>query len=235
MTIALHPTGFDIGEKLERMALGGEARPLGPGRARELWAQVMAGQLALVARHDAAGLRLLAVERSGSRLGVRGLTGQERRVALRSAAGQSLKVIAFELGLSLPAVSQHLARALPKLGMRDRLELAHLLGPESAEPSGPGAFPVPAGLEAHVMGDGADALLILSFALSEPAPPSGLSLAEREVVRLASRGLSNAQIARERTTSVRTVANQLSSVFGKLRIGSRMELVLLSSRARRVA
>ncbi len=42
-------------------------------------------------------------------------------------------------------------------------------------------------------------------------------------------GKSNADIARARDTSTRTVANQLASIYGKLGISSRHELVALTS------
>lgn len=49
--------------------------------------------------------------------------------------------------------------------------------------------------------------------------------AEREVVALTLEGMSNAEIAKERAVSERTVANQLSSVYRKLGVNSRAELV----------
>ena len=63
--------------------------------------------------------------------------------------------------------------------------------------------------------------------LSAPiAPPSTIALtkAEREVAALAVDGLTNAQIAKRRKTSVRTVANQLAVIFRKTGVGSRVEL-----------
>ncbi|MGZ3419666.1 MAG: response regulator transcription factor [Polyangiales bacterium] len=62
--------------------------------------------------------------------------------------------------------------------------------------------------------------------LSLPASDRGADLtrAEREVARAVIAGLSNAEIARERGRSERTVANQIASVFRKLRSASRTEL-----------
>ncbi len=56
---------------------------------------------------------------------------------------------------------------------------------------------------------------------------AGLTDAEREVARLVMEGLSNAEIARRRGTSIRTVANQVASVFAKAGAGSRRELAAL--------
>jgi DNA-binding CsgD family transcriptional regulator len=53
-----------------------------------------------------------------------------------------------------------------------------------------------------------------------------LSDAEKEVAKLLLAGRSNAEIAAARGRSVRTVANQVASIFRKLRVGSRLELAV---------
>jgi DNA-binding CsgD family transcriptional regulator len=69
----------------------------------------------------------------------------------------------------------------------------------------------------------------LIAALGGPAVPCSmpecLTPAEREVVSMVLRGSSNRDIALCRGTSVRTVANQLQSVYARLGVGSRRELV----------
>lgn len=57
-----------------------------------------------------------------------------------------------------------------------------------------------------------------------------LTPAEREVVALVCEGYSNKRIATSRGTSVHTVNNQLASVFEKLGVASRFELVNLATR-----
>ncbi len=49
---------------------------------------------------------------------------------------------------------------------------------------------------------------------------------EVEVLRLAAKGMTNRQIARELVLSVRTVQAHLSNIFGKMGVGSRTEAVL---------
>lgn len=59
------------------------------------------------------------------------------------------------------------------------------------------------------------------------SPPSAgprLTPAERAVMALLLAGKSNAEIAKARKTAVRTVANQVASLFRKFGVGSRAEL-----------
>lgn len=64
---------------------------------------------------------------------------------------------------------------------------------------------------------------VLSVPL-DPELPDNLSRSEREVILLALRGLSNAEIAEKRGAAVQTVANQLRSAFQKMGVNSRGEL-----------
>jgi DNA-binding NarL/FixJ family response regulator len=54
-----------------------------------------------------------------------------------------------------------------------------------------------------------------------------LTKAEREVARLVVVGLSNEAIAQRRKVSLRTIANQVSSIYRKLAVRSRRELSAL--------
>ena len=67
-----------------------------------------------------------------------------------------------------------------------------------------------------------------TFAVVSQAAPSTpgpvLTPAEREVMTLLLAGKSNGEIARQRKTAVRTVANQVASLFRKLGVGSRAAL-----------
>jgi len=85
-------------------------------------------------------------------------------------------------------------------------------------------LPAPRELEAYTVCEDGEEFLVLSYALDEPTPPPGLSDAERSVAMAVVRGLSNEEIARERGTSIRTVANQMHSIFTKLGVASRAEL-----------
>ena len=70
-------------------------------------------------------------------------------------------------------------------------------------------------------------LAVLSHPLDETFPLDGLTEAERQVTADVVEGLSNEQIARRRGTAAGTVAKQVASIFRKLGIGSRRQLVAM--------
>lgn len=71
---------------------------------------------------------------------------------------------------------------------------------------------------------GGQEFAILSLPAECPTFPVELTDAERSVVMLVLGGASNAQVARRRGTSPRTIANQLAGIFEKLGVHSRSEL-----------
>jgi DNA-binding CsgD family transcriptional regulator len=93
-------------------------------------------------------------------------------------------------------------------------------------------IPAPLGLRASRISVAGEDLTVFSFPLAPPALPPGLSAAERAVAMDLLEGKSNGEIAAARCTSVRTVANQISSLFKKLRVHSRSQLVALLARHR---
>jgi DNA-binding CsgD family transcriptional regulator len=83
----------------------------------------------------------------------------------------------------------------------------------------------PADVAALESDDGS--VVVLSFAIDD-GPGTGLSPAESEVAAHILKGRTNAQIAKIRSASERTVANQVANVFRKLGVSSRLELVALA-------
>ena len=102
------------------------------------------------------------------------------------------------------------------------------------DPKKPGEPPpappeeAPKNLRVEYSGDG-QTVAILSFDVDDGDKTTELTSAEREVALLALAGKSNNEIAEARHCSVRTVANQLQSVFRKLGIRSRAELAAKAS------
>lgn len=75
----------------------------------------------------------------------------------------------------------------------------------------------------HVTLDGQE-YLVVGVPLLDDILSESLTAAEREVARLAVRGLTNAAIAKERGTSVPTVVNQLGAIYRKLGVSGRVGL-----------
>lgn len=86
----------------------------------------------------------------------------------------------------------------------------------------------PRGLELSLVWIDGEELAVLSHPLDEPVPLDGLTEAERHVTADVVDGLSNQQIARRRGTATGTVAKQVASIFRKLGVGSRRELVAMT-------
>jgi|SRR5580704_422870 DNA-binding CsgD family transcriptional regulator len=81
----------------------------------------------------------------------------------------------------------------------------------------------PVALRATRVEVGAGTYVLLSFPRSHDLLDA-LTPAERQVALAVLAGLSNAEVARMRGSSPRTVANQLATIFRKLAVRSRAEL-----------
>lgn len=75
------------------------------------------------------------------------------------------------------------------------------------------------------------AVLVLPAARTSSIVDDSLTKAERAVVELVLRGLSNDEVAAMRGCSARTVANHLQAIYGKLKVASRVELAHLVGNA----
>jgi DNA-binding CsgD family transcriptional regulator len=71
---------------------------------------------------------------------------------------------------------------------------------------------------------GDETFVLLSVPLRNERGVEPLTAAEREIAAMVVAGLANAEIAKARSKSVRTIANQVASIFRKLKVGSRVEL-----------
>jgi DNA-binding NarL/FixJ family response regulator len=102
-----------------------------------------------------------------------------------------------------------------------------------ASPDEPWPQPPP-GLELDVLDLDGEEIAVLHFPVGPRADLMGLSGAEADVATAIVNGMSNEEIARVRRTSPRTVAKQVASIFRKLAISSRRELVARVRSERRV-
>lgn len=90
----------------------------------------------------------------------------------------------------------------------------------------------PRGLEVEAFTADGEEFLVFSWE-ARPAPPAELTAAERDVLDRVVRGDSNAAIARARSSSERTVANQVASLLKKTGAASRFDLIRRFAGARR--
>lgn len=182
--------------------------------ALDQWEALISGRWSLVDRFDSDGRRyVVAVKNDPAQPDPRGLTVRERQIAEYVGLGRTSKEIAYTLGLSEAAITNCTARTQVKLGLGSRVELA--------------AFFAPNGIRRKLAERtvGGVRWLFGSHPLADAPVLSRLSQAEREIVGLMIGGSTNADIAERRAASERTVANQVQSVFHKLNVHSRGELV----------
>lgn len=98
--------------------------------ALALWQELIDGRWTLVERFEADGRRLLVARRNAPDVErhVR-LTAREREIAHRVLRGDANKLIAHDLLISEPTVSEHLKHALAKLNLRSVDDLREVLAP----------------------------------------------------------------------------------------------------------
>jgi DNA-binding NarL/FixJ family response regulator len=91
------------------------------------WQDVLSGRFRIVDWYDHQGRRYL-VTRPNPQGGLSPLAPRERRVLALRARGAALKVIAFELGVSMSTAARDLGRAMALLGLESSADLAAVLG-----------------------------------------------------------------------------------------------------------
>jgi DNA-binding CsgD family transcriptional regulator len=100
-----------------------------PETALLLWKGLLDGEWSLIERFERDGRRYyVACENAPDGRGPRSLTKRERQVVELAARGHTNKLAAYTLGLAEASTSLHLTRALKKLGVRTRAELAIIVG-----------------------------------------------------------------------------------------------------------
>lgn len=186
-----------------------------PDEALELWQGLVSGRWSMVDHFDTDGRRYLVAHRNDIAAGdPRGLTPREQEVAELVGIGESGKAISYRLGISEAAVSAAVANAILKLGLGGRAELAAFFAP-----TGPRWRLTRFDLAGEPM------LLARSAGLNRRRLRR-LTEAERHVALDLLSGRTNEAIARERGSSLSTVANQIGSIFDKLGVTSRVELAV---------
>ncbi len=206
-----------------RSTLSDVVRRLDSSRARQarsqwsgepVWPGIISGRWSLVQRVETDGRRfIIAHANAKGVVNPRKLSPQEKEIANWAAAGLMNKEIASAAGCSVSSVEATLARVIKKLGLGSRLEL--VLDYKSASKS----------LAHHIGGLSADEPLVALE--SQPRLNFGADLteAQQEVATMIAQSYSNAEIARRRGTTTRTVANQVRAIFERCQVQSRAELL----------
>ena len=102
----------------------GQLRAEDPTAAIEAWKALVAGRWSLVDHVDSDGKRFLVARKNDpDHAGPTGLSRRERQILAARARGFSLKLIAYDLGLSIAGVSRGLQSGMAKLGVRHEGEL----------------------------------------------------------------------------------------------------------------
>lgn len=157
-----------------------------------------------------------------------GDTSFERSLSIlrRVLLGETQKSVAASFGIAPSTVALHCARALTRMGAATLTSRTPLVVVMAAHASAGFRFPLaqlePAGEDS--------ARVVVRLTDAYPAPPP-LSSVEQTLLRGLMCGLHNAEIAADRGTSRRTVANQLGSVFRKFGVSGRGELLAKISRS----
>lgn len=176
--------------------------------AAPLWPELVAGRWTLVDSFDHDGRRYVVAWRNPPDAPRTRLSPRAQEVLSRTARGEPTKVIAAALGVGEPVVSTTLHAAMKALRVERVADLIRL----NAE----------APLDV-VFRD--EALTAVALAPAARGALDALTPTEREVLAELVRGASNGAIAARRNRSARTVANQVASVFAKLRVDSRRGLL----------
>ena len=192
-----------------------------------MWAQLCAGQLR-IARHVQEEFRtILQLEARGavdpSRWAIR---GRSLAIVQRVLMGRNFKFISIDLALSTSTVSAEFQAAMRALELEPRLSALPMYLPQLWHASRTRPT-TEVELRASARGDHGTTVFL-------PRPDlrlgAVLTCAELQVCSLLLQGKTHADIAAARNTSARTIANQLSSIFAKLQVSGRLELVTTLAR-----
>jgi DNA-binding NarL/FixJ family response regulator len=200
--------------------------------------------MAILDFYDRAGRRYLLLRRAGRHPLV---TERQRLVIGYRAYCQTLATIAEELDVSVPTIANELSAALKSLGLACDTELPRVFGmglkllPEGGAGRGPRAlsmrtlrreverapFSVPRGIQVERAAHRGQPAVRVSFPVPKVQWNESLTSAEKDVANDILAGLPNVAIGRKRGSSVRTVVNQVASIFKKIGAHSRLELCLV--------
>jgi len=191
-------------------------------RLATVWTGLCTGQVRIVRHLQEESRTVLQLEeRRAYESSAWAIRGRPLTILQRVLSGQSLNFISLELSLSSSTVSGEFQNAMRALELKPRLSglplyLAQLW--HASQTCALGDARAPSNFQA-----------IRNATVSLPRPDlqlaTVLTRAELEVSAMLLQGRTHAEIASARGTSVRTIANQLASIFSKLKVSGRLELL----------
>lgn len=183
-----------------------------PHHKHTLWDWLLAGRWSILDIFSVSGMRyVIAYQNPEDGVARRAVPERDRAVLELALTGRSGKWIALDLQLSESTVARTFHRARHHLGVADTTAL---MGIRNA---------LFESLEGLAIGVDIAMTRLTAVALSAAV----LSDAERDVAAGILCGKCAAAIARERGTSIRTVANQITNIYKKLGVSSRREALSL--------
>jgi DNA-binding NarL/FixJ family response regulator len=206
------------------------------------WRELSAGRMAILDFYDRGGRRYVLLRRAGRQALV---TERQRLVLGYRAYCQTLATIADELEVSVPTIANELSAGLRRLGLECDTELPRVfgMGLKLLPPSNGRArslsmrrlrheverapFSVPRGTRVERAAHRGKPAVRVSFPVPKVDWAESLTSAEKDIADDILAGLPNLAIGRKRGSSVRTVVNQVASIFKKVGAHSRLELSLV--------
>ncbi len=185
-----------------------------PDASLKLWEGLVDGRWSIVDYFDSDQRRfIVAIKNTPCYTDPCGLTTRERQVAEFVGMGRSSKEISYTLGVSHSAITNCTARIQVKLQLASRTELV--------------GFFSPGGLRTRLteMDIAGEELLVGKYPLTNTSLLEKLTAVEQAIVIHILAGSTNADIAQRRRTRETTVAKQIQTIFKKLSVRSRNELV----------
>ena len=149
------------------------------------------------------------------------LSARTRRIFERVLLGESQTTVAIDLGLSSSSVAGACKQAVSGIAVEHRARCTPVVLIIAAHAAHGFRFPEALTCSRRA-GNGS---LTLRLARPDLMLPAILSPREQDLVRRVVEGWSTSSLAAERPTSKRTIANQLASIFQKLGISGRGELL----------
>jgi DNA-binding NarL/FixJ family response regulator len=185
----------------------------------ELWDDLVAGRARVRGSYASDARQYLEVEAASARA----LTNSQVALLERLLLGQPMKVIAFEAERALSSVSAQVQQITAGLGFQGGVRAlpAALFGLVLCVKGRTRA----ADLDWRLSAAPEDGVRIYSMSRCDLVLPKSLARSECQVLRRLLDGSSYATIGRERGRSERTIANQLASVYRKLGVSGRTELL----------